>query len=68
MGQSLLWGDMTASERMASKLDYLSYNYGDNHPLVIAARAGDIDSFRMHAAGITELMDVAVVGIVDARD
>lgn len=59
---------MTASERLASKREYLSYNYGDEHPLTLAARAGDIASFRERAAHITELMDTTVVAIVDAAD
>lgn len=67
-GPQLLWGNMTATERLASKRDYLSYNYGEDHPLTVAAHAGDIDAFRAHASHITELMDTTVVGIVDARD
>lgn len=62
------WGSMTASERMAAKLEYLQYNYGHDHPLVVAAAAGDIAAFRDAGAHITEMMDCVVVGIIDAPD
>ena len=63
-----LWAQMTARQRLASKCDYMSYNYGEHHPLTVAARAGDIVSFRAQASHITELMDTTIVWIVDAAD
>lgn len=63
-----LWGDMNALERLRHSADSIEYNYGANHPLAIAAKAGDLAAFRKAGAHITEMMDVGVVGIIDARD
>ena len=61
-----LWGDMGASERLYAKRDYMAYNYGDRHPLTVAAMAGDLAAFKVAGAHVTEMMDVCVVGIIDA--
>ncbi|MBI6603248.1 hypothetical protein YA0848_21910, partial [Pseudomonas sp. S4_EA_1b] len=42
---SKIWGHMNAAERLASKIDYLAYNYGEEHLLTVAARRGDLDAF-----------------------
>ena len=63
-----LWGEMSATERMVSKLGYFQYNYGFDHPLTLAAASGDIVAFRRAGRRITEMMDTVVVGIVDGRD
>jgi len=62
-----LWGDMDAHERLHAKRDYMAYNYGERHPLTVAAMAGDLAAFKVAGAHITEMMDVCVVGIIDAR-
>lgn len=57
----------TAAEMLASRVDYLAYNYGDEHPFTVAARAGDIETFRRLAAHVTEMMDAAIVDIIDTH-
>lgn len=59
---------MTATERLAKNLGYIQYNYPRNSPIRIAAEAGNINAFRLAARHITEMMDIGVVEIVDARD
>ena len=65
---AMMWSDMTASERLAASVDYLDFNYGPRHPYTVAARHGDLAEFRKITAHVTELMDVKIVSIVDARD
>lgn len=62
------WGQMNASERLAFSVGYIQYNYGNEHPLTVAAESGDIAAFRKAGAHITEMEDCVVVGIIDARD
>ncbi|WP_413460735.1 hypothetical protein [Herbaspirillum huttiense] len=58
---------MTALELMKSKLPYIQFNYGKEHPLTIAAQTGDVEAFRAAGAHITEMMDTTVVAIIDAK-
>ncbi|RNF58305.1 hypothetical protein EFK68_02610 [Pseudomonas aeruginosa] len=62
---SKIWGHMNAAERLASKIDYLVYNYGEAHLLTAAARRGDLDAFTNAGAHITQDMDISVTSIID---
>ncbi|EPG9350388.1 hypothetical protein ACKU3Z_031555 [Pseudomonas aeruginosa] len=62
---SKIWGHMNAAERLASKIDYLVYNYGEAHLLTVAARGGDLDAFTNAGSHITQDMDFAVTSIID---
>lgn len=61
------WHEMSAKERLCAKVGYFEYGYGGDHPLTLAARAGDIEAFRRAATHITEMDDTCVVAICDAR-
>lgn len=63
-----LWGDMDAAERLTASIGYLEYNYGEQHPYAKAARAGDLRAFRNLTKHVSEMADVRITGIVDARD
>jgi|GEM_PF-6992516 hypothetical protein len=59
------WSLMTASERMAAKLEYLRRNLGPVHVLTLAAESGDVQTFRRHASAVP-IGDPTIAAILDA--
>lgn len=53
-------------EMMARTVPMLEYCYGVDHPLTIAARARDCESFKKHGGRFTEDDSVSVCRIIDA--
>lgn len=51
---------------MDKAVGMLSYNYGANHPLTVAAKTHDIDGFFAAGRSFTEDQSVGVCRIVDA--
>lgn len=50
---------------LAKLLPYCEHNYGGNHPLTSACRAGDVAAFLLAAARITYNMDIGVATVAD---
>ncbi|EMB2824041.1 TPA: hypothetical protein ACPH4X_003824 [Pseudomonas aeruginosa] len=59
---------MNAQQLLANRRAYIQYNYGNGHPLTVAAERGEIEGFRSAGTHITEMMDAVVVSIIDAQD